>query len=97
MKWESNSWTRTPPLPCLLAAFSQADAVVGCFDDGRASRDGGDAPAESDYPVLSSPNPSVFGKAFANLGVACGNACRRKPAEDHLMPQNDDGVIARKE
>jgi hypothetical protein len=22
-----------PPLPCLLAAFSQADAVVGCFDD----------------------------------------------------------------
>ncbi len=22
-----------PPLPCLLAAFSPGDAVVGCFDD----------------------------------------------------------------
>ena len=22
-----------PPLPCLLAAFSSGDAVVGCFDD----------------------------------------------------------------
>ena len=84
-----------PPLPCLLAAFSSGDAVVGCFDNE----------AETAMEVTPQPNliiplklsdPASVRAGFRTLGIACKTlaaACRLID----LMPGNDDGVIAREE
>ena len=59
-----------PPLPCLLAAFSQADAIVGCFDD-----EGQTAMEVTPQPNLIIPlklsDPGSVGRAFRTLGIAC--------------------------
>ena len=82
-----------PPLPCLLAAFSQGDAIVGCFDD-----EGQTAMEVTPQPNLIIPlrlsDPVSVRKAFRTLGIACETfaaACRLID----LMPGNDDGVITR--
>lgn len=82
-----------PPLPCLLAAFSQADAVVGCFDD-----EGQTAMEATPQPNLIIPlklsEPVSIGKAFRTLGIACETLAAASRLID-LMPGNDDGVINR--
>ena len=82
-----------PPLPCLLAAFSQADAVVGCFDD-----EGQSAMEVTPQPNLIIPlklsDPTSVRRAFRTLGIACKTLAAASRLID-LLPGNDDGVIAR--
>jgi hypothetical protein len=82
-----------PPLPCLLAAFSQADAVVGCFDD-----EGQTAMEVTPQPNLIIPlkfsDPASVRRAFRTLGIACETLAAASRLID-LMPGNDDSVIAR--
>jgi len=84
-----------PPLPCLLAAFSAGDAVVGCFDD-----EGQTAMETTPHPNLIIPlklsDPTSVRKAFRTLGVVCDTLAAASRLID-LMPGNEEGVIAREE
>ncbi len=80
-----------PPLPCLLAAFSSGDAVVGCFDDEAQT-----AMETTPQPNLIIPlqlsEPSGVRQGFRTLAVACETLAAASRLID-LMPGNDDGVI----
>ena len=82
-----------PPLPCLLAAFAQGDAVVGCFDDEAQT-----AMETTPHPNLIIPlqlsDPSSVRQGFRILGVVCETLAAASRLVD-LMPGNDDGVIVR--
>jgi hypothetical protein len=82
-----------PPLPCLLAAFSSGDAVVGCFDD-----EGETAMETTPQPNLIIPlklsDPISVQQGFRTLGVVCETLAAASQLID-LMPGNDEGVIAR--
>jgi hypothetical protein len=84
-----------PPLPCLLAAFSSGDAVVGCFDDEAQT-----AMETTPHPNLIIPfklsDPPSVRQGFRTLGVVCNTLAAASRLID-LMPGNDDGVIAREE
>jgi hypothetical protein len=84
-----------PPLPCLLAAFSSGDAVVGCFDDEAQT-----AMEVTPQPNLIIPiqlsDPTSVRQGFRMLGVVCNTLAAASRLID-LMPGNDDGVIAREE
>ena len=84
-----------PPLPCLLAAFSPGDAVVGCFDDEAQT-----AMETTPQPNLIIPlklsQPSSVRQGFRTLAVACDTLAAASRLID-LMPGNDDGVITREE
>ena len=84
-----------PPLPCLLAAFSAGDAVVGCFDDEAQT-----AMETTPHPNLIIPlhlaEPSSVCLGFRTLGVVCDTLAAASRLID-LMPGNEDGVIAREE
>jgi hypothetical protein len=84
-----------PPLPCLLAAFSAGDAVVGCFDDEAQT-----AMEVTPQPNLIIPlrlcDPVSVRLGFRTLGVACETLAAASRLID-LMPGNDDGVISREE
>jgi hypothetical protein len=84
-----------PPLPCLLAAFSSGDAVVGCFDDEAQT-----AMETTPHPNLIIPlqlsEPSSIRQGFRTLAVACETLAAASRLID-LMPGNDDGVITREE
>ena len=82
-----------PALPCLLAAFSSSDAVVGCFDEE----------AETAMEVTPQPNVIVPLKlsdaisvrdGFRTLGVVCETLAAASRLID-LMPRNEEGVIGR--
>ena len=82
-----------PALPCLLAAFSSGDAVVGCFDEE----------AETAMEVTPQPNviipfkfcdPVSVRQAFRILAVLSRTLAAASKLID-LMPGNEDGVIAR--
>jgi hypothetical protein len=82
-----------PALPCLLAAFSTGDAVVGCFDDE----------AQTAMEVTPQPNviiplklcdPASVRKGFRTLGVVCEALAAVTRLID-LMPGNEEGVITR--
>ena len=82
-----------PALPCVLAAFSSGDAVVGCFDEE----------AETAMEVTPQPNviipleisdPVTVRQGFRTLGVVCETLAAASRLID-LMPGNDEGVIAR--
>jgi hypothetical protein len=84
-----------PALPCLLAAFSSGDAVVGCFDEE----------AETALEVTPQPNliiplrlrdPVGVKRGFMTLGVACQTLAAASRLIDR-MPGNDDGVIGHEE
>jgi hypothetical protein len=84
-----------PPLPCLLAAFSPSDSVVGCFDDESQT-----AMETTPQPNLIVPlrlsDPASVRQGFRTLAVVCETlaaACRLID----LMPGNNDGVIVREE
>ncbi len=80
-----------PPLPCLLAAFTAGDAVVGCFDDEAQT-----AMETTPHPNLIIPlqlsDPASVRKGFRILGVVCDTLAATSRLID-LMPGNDDGVI----
>jgi hypothetical protein len=82
-----------PALPCLLAAFTQGDAVVGCFDDEAQT-----AMETTPHPNLIIPlqlaDPGSVRKGFRTLGVVCETLAAASRLID-LMPGNDDGVITR--
>jgi hypothetical protein len=84
-----------PPLPCLLAAFSSGDAVVGCFDDEAQT-----AMETTPHPNLIIPlqlsDPASVRKGFRILGVVCDTLAAASRLID-LMPGNDDGLITREE
>jgi hypothetical protein len=84
-----------PPLPCLLAAFSSGDAVVGCFDDEAQT-----AMEVTPDPNLIIPlhlsNPTSVRQGFRTLAVACQTLAAASRLIDR-MPGNDDGVITREE
>jgi len=84
-----------PPLPCLLAAFTPSDAVVGCFDDEAQT-----AMDTTPQPNLIIPfklsDPASVREAFRTLGVVCDTLAAASRLID-LMPGNDDGVITREE
>lgn len=82
-----------PPLPCLLAAFSSGDAVVGCFDEE----------AETAMEVTPQPNviiplkfcdPVSVRQAFRTLAVLLRTLAAASRLIDQ-MPGNEEGVIAR--
>ena len=80
-----------PPLPCLLAAFSSGDAVVGCFDDEAQT-----AMETTPHPNLIIPvqlsEPSSVRQGFRILAVACETLAAAGRLID-LMSGNDEGVI----
>jgi len=84
-----------PPLPCLLAAFSSGDAVVGCFDDEAQT-----AMEVTPDPNLIIPlhlsNPTSVRQGFRTLAVACETLATASRLIDR-MPGNGDGVITREE
>ena len=84
-----------PPLPCLLAAFSSGDAVVGCFDDEAET-----AMETTPQPNLIIPlklsDPTSVRQGFRTLGVVCDTLAAASRLVD-LMPGNEEGVIAREE
>ena len=84
-----------PQLPCLLAAFSSGDVVVGCFDDEAQT-----AMETTPQPNLIIPldlsDPAGVRQGFRTLGVACDTLAAASRLID-LMPGNDQGVITREE
>ncbi len=82
-----------PALPCLLAAFSSGDAVVGCFDE-----EGETAMEVTPQPNVIIPlkfrDPVSVGQAFRTLAVLCRTLAAASRLID-LMPGNEEGVIAR--
>lgn len=82
-----------PPLPCLLAAFSPGDAVVGCFDD--ESQSAMEATPDPNLIIpLNLADPLSVRHGFRTLAVACETLAAASRLID-LMPGNDEGVITR--
>jgi len=82
-----------PALPCLLAAFSTGDAVVGCFDE------------EGETALEVTPQPNVIipiklsdarsvRDGFRTVAVVCEALAAASRLID-LMPGNEEGVITR--
>jgi hypothetical protein len=82
-----------PALPCLLAAFSSGDAVVGCFDE------------EGETALEVTPQPNVIipiklrdarsvRDGFRTVAVVCRTLAAASRLID-LMPGNEQGVITR--
>ncbi len=84
-----------PPLPCLLAAFSSGDAVVGCFDD-EAQTVMETTPQPNLIIPLKLSDPTSVRQGFRTLGVVCDTLAAASRLID-LMPGNEEGVIAREE
>ena len=84
-----------PALPCLLAAFSPSDAVVGCFDD-EAQTAMETTPQPNLIVPLKLSDPSSVCRGFRTLGVACETLAAASRLID-LMPGNEEGVITREE
>jgi hypothetical protein len=82
-----------PALPCLLAAFSSGDAVVGCFDEeGETAMEVTPQPNVIIPLKLSDANSVRDG--LRTLAVVCETLAAASRLID-LMPGNDEGVIAR--
>jgi hypothetical protein len=83
-----------PPLPCLLAAFSSGDAVVGCFDD-EAQTAMETIPQPNLIIPLELSDPASVREGFRTLGVVCDTLAASRLID--LLPGNHDGVITREE
>ena len=84
-----------PPLPCLLAAFSSGDAVVGCFDDEAQTAMETTPQPNLIIPLKLNDPPSVR-HGFRTLAAACETLAAASRLID-LMPGNDEGVIDRED
>jgi len=80
-----------PPLPCLLAAFSSGDAVVGCFDD-EAETAMETTPQPNVIVPLKLSDPTGVRQGFRTLAAACETLAAASRLID-LMPGNDGGII----
>ena len=81
-----------PPLPSLLAIFSESDAIEACFQE------------ESEYMMEVTPEPNLIlpldpsntasvGVAFHAFGVACETLAAASRLMD-IMPGNDKWVVS---
>ncbi len=84
-----------PPLPCLLAAFTSGDAVVGCFDDEAQTAMEVTPRPNLVIPIMLCDSASVR-QGFRTLGIVCETLAAASRLIDR-MPGNDDGVITRQE
>jgi hypothetical protein len=84
-----------PALPCLLAAFSSGDAVVGCFDDEAQTAMEVTPQPNVIIPLRTSDTLSVR-QGFRTVAVVCETLAAASRLID-LMPGNDEGVITREE
>jgi hypothetical protein len=84
-----------PALPCLLAAFSTSDAVVGCLDDEAQTAMETTPQPNLIIPLNLSDSTSVC-RGFRTLGIACETLAAASRLID-LMPGNEEGVITREE
>lgn len=82
-----------PALPCLLAAFSSGDAVLGCFDE-----EGENAMEVTPQPNVIIPlkfrDPVSVRQAFRTLAVLCRTLAAASRLID-LMPGNEEGISTR--
>jgi hypothetical protein len=82
-----------PALPCLLAAFSSGDAVVGCFhEEGETALEVTPQPNVI-IPIKLSDARSVR-DGFRTVAVVCRTLAAASRLID-LMPGNEEGVITR--
>jgi hypothetical protein len=80
-----------PPLPCLLALFAEADAVVACFDEEAQGRL--EVTPEPNLIIPFDPTSTENVRdAFQVFGVACETIAAASKVID-LMPGNDKWVI----
>jgi len=80
-----------PALPCLLAAFSSGDAVVGCFDGEAQTAMEVTPQPNAIIPLRLSDGKSVR-DGFRTLAVVCETLAAASRLID-LMPGNEEGVI----
>src|SRR5579872_4463427 len=80
-----------PALPCLLAAFSSCDAVVGCFDDEAQTAMEVTPQPNVIIPLRLSDGMSVR-DGFRTFAVVCETLAAASRLID-LMPGNEEGVI----
>jgi len=80
-----------PPLPCLLAIFTEADSVAACFDEDAQGML--EVTPEPNLIIPFDPtNSEAVRDAFHVFGVACGTIAAAGRLID-LMPGNDKWVI----
>ena len=82
-----------PALPCLLAAFSSGNAVVGCFDE-EAERAMEVTPQPNVIIPLKLSDEMSVREGFRTLAVVCETLAAASRLIE-LMPGNEEGVIAR--
>ena len=82
-----------PPLPCLLAVFSEGDAIAGCFDEEAQ----GMMEVEPEPNIIIPFDPTDMAsvqRTFQTFGVACQTIAAASRVID-LMPGNDQWIISR--
>jgi hypothetical protein len=82
-----------PPLPCLLAVFTDGDAIAGCFDEEAQGMLEVEPEPNIIIPFDPTDTQSVQG-AFHTFGVACETIAAASCLID-LMPGNDQWIITR--
>jgi len=84
-----------PPLPSLLAVFTQDDAIEGCFDED-AQNMMEVTPEPSVIIPLNAHDPQSVRQAFHTFGVVCKTMAAASRLIDR-MPGNEQWVIQRQE
>ncbi|MHB8655546.1 MAG: hypothetical protein ACYDA9_16875, partial [Terriglobia bacterium] len=84
-----------PPLPSLLAVFTQDDAIEGCFDED-AQNMMEVSPEPSVIIPFNAHDPQSVRHAFHTFGVACKTMAAASRLIDR-MPGNEQWVIQRQE
>ena len=82
-----------PPLPSLLAVFTQGDAIEGCFDE-EAQTMMEVTPEPSLTIPLNAHDPESVRQAFHTFGVVCKTLAAASQLIDR-MPGNERWVIRR--
>lgn len=82
-----------PPLPSLLAVFTQEDAIEGCFDE-EAQTMMEVTPEPSVIIPLNAHDPQSVRQAFHTFGVVCNTMAAASTLID-TMPGNEEWVIQR--
>ena len=82
-----------PPLPCLLAIFTEGDAIAGCFDEDAQGMM--EVEPEPNIIIPFDPaDPKSVHRAFHVFGVACQTIAAASRLIDQ-MPGNDQWIISR--
>src|SRR5437879_10800034 len=82
-----------PPLPCLLAAFTAGDAVIGCFDDEAQT-----AMETTPHPNLIIPlqlsDPASVRRGLRILGGVCDTLAAASSLIDLMAGYYDIVIVA---